>query len=1526
MTSNDISGISQVHIVQPDIEMTHFEDTYERNRLNKEIDINNIDIHRLIAAAEIKENGYQPITQATIRRISTPTLQIRMHLDSGANRSITPHRGLLHNISTCSPIIMDGVGGDIKATEYGYLKLTCQDGTYIWAKTYFCNNAPETIVSPTDITLSTQNHFTAWEQYSDTVTGNGRITFYTRSGLGQAEMSLVMINGLWYSTQTIDDLHDWTNQIVKPIIRNITQRAEYELWHQRLCHAGQKALSNIHKCADGIPDLNPAKHPFHKCEACMKGKVTAAPKHKHTTISTTQRGQLFHMDFGFVRGSAFKQQNEKGKIITSRDGYNSYLIIVDAHTRYTWIFLSASKEPPLQIVSQFLQQYGIKEGTFRQVRCDQGGELARSAKFRTVIQQEGYSIDPTGSDNSSKNGVAERPNRTYGEMMRAMLMGAGLDSKYWSYALIQAVFVRNRLPHSHHKFQKTPFEALTGRKPNLKHLKIFGSRVIAKKPGQRRARLDDHTSSGIFLHHTSSTSISKYLDENTNREKIASHLEYDEAHYTTQHKPMGAKHLIDVGIKENKNIDPAHVISNPQEAQELSSSTTDNTQLIVKKLSDKAVIPTKATTGSTGFDLYNAAPITIEPGAIQLVPTDLSITCPPGTYGRIAPRSSITVKQQLDIRAGVIDSDYTGHVLIAMHNIGTETRQISQGNKVAQLILEQISPATIQEVQQLTATDRGDKGFGSSDNPSDTPSIPIPNTVPNVIPCNPNEINPPQIHRMQYNDNAVDKIPQLYLSCDPFGPTLTMPCRVTGVHPLLGLQLDDTNMNGRFILRHCEKGTPSAKIRKWRSTLRNSNLVRINDIPVSSKQDVQNMIEKARQSQRPELELTFATEEKVSMHPEHGTPQLFFDQLNTIAAYLQEMKYNETFMDLEYDEPTINYLQKKRKNNAQFTRNELKKRDDWDDWKRSEFKQLDLYEIQDTFGPPTKRPAKANILNLLWAYSIKADLTKKSRCVCNGNPRRKGTVTLAHTFAACLEQPGARTFGAATPMLNMIVLGADASNAFAEAPPPKAPLYVEVDQQFREWWVSKGRKEIPKGYVLPVRHALQGHPESPRLWATMIDDILRTKVNLQPCTHEPCLYSGFIDGEKVLFLRQVDDFAVACINPDISNKVIDMISNELSAPMKKLGVVERYNGLDITQTEDYVKIHTSTYLTKTLQQHDWLTDTFKPTVNPIPMREDAAYQKILDHATGPDHESDREKLEQEMNFIYRQALGETLFAMITCRPDISYAVIKLAQFANNPAKEHYIALKNIFRYLRQTLTEGIIYWRKGTTTHKSLQPSDVPKIFHQQNNNPPNKNPNLAGSVDSDWASNTKNRKSVSGMVMFLAGGAIHYKTKLQNIVSHSSTEAEFIAACDAAKMAIYLRTILEDIGLPQEEATMLYEDNTGALMMANARQPTRRTRHMEIKHFAIQDWVERDMIVLEYIMSPENSADHFTKPLARTAFYKHSDVIMGRIPPEYYKGILPTTYDNSTETLRRICVQIDESLMLPTQHGGVLYRVVCTH
>ena len=104
--------------------------------------------------------------------------------------------------------------------------------------------------------------------------------------------------------------------------------------------------------------------------------------------------------------------------------------------------------------------------------------------------------------------------------------------------------------------------------------------------------------------------------------------------------------------------------------------------------------------------------------------------------------------------------------------------------------------------------------------------------------------------------------------------------------------------------------------------------------------------------------------------------------------------------------------------------------------------------------------------------------------------------------------------------------------------------------------------------------------------------------------------------------------------------------------------------------------------------------------------------------------------------------------------------------------------------------------------------------------------------VDSDYANNVSQRKPVTGISIKLEGGAIYYKTKFQATVALSPTEAEFIVACEAANIILYVRSILEDMRFNQDKAVTLYEDNQGALLMAKVGQATKKKRHMDTKSF----------------------------------------------------------------------------------------------
>jgi hypothetical protein len=376
-----------------------------------------------------------------------------------------------------------------------------------------------------------------------------------------------------------------------------------------------------------------------------------------------------------------------------------------------------------------------------------------------------------------------------------------------------------------------------------------------------------------------------------------------------------------------------------------------------------------------------------------------------------------------------------------------------------------------------------------------------------------------------------------------------------------------------------------------------------------------------------------------------------------------------------------------------------------------------------------------------------------------------------------------------------------------------------------------------------------------------------------------------------MFMRQVDDFAIATDSNETANALINDINKHLRLPIHILGEVTRYNGMDIEQTKHYVKIHCKRYINKLQQSYPWLENEQKLSDLPLPFPSDSAFLSKLIHQDHPVLTIDQQiTLENKMGIKFRQAMGEIMFPMIKCRPDISPHAIILSQFMNNPAEIHYKALKDIIRYLVATPEEGIHYWRERPHDTLPLQPiptthPDNYDIKEKRGTN----STQLIGYVDSDWATNTKKRTSMTGMVIMYAGGAVGYKSKFQTVIAHSSTEAEFVAACETGKMILFYRSLMEDLGLEQSDATVLFEDNNGALLMANAQQPTKRTRHMDIKHFALLDWVEQDMLILETISTSDNVSDAMTKTLSRNLFYRHYDTYMGLRVPAYCTAKLTT-------------------------------------
>jgi dUTP pyrophosphatase len=134
----------------------------------------------------------------------------------------------------------------------------------------------------------------------------------------------------------------------------------------------------------------------------------------------------------------------------------------------------------------------------------------------------------------------------------------------------------------------------------------------------------------------------------------------------------------------------------------------------IKKLSGNATLPSKANDGDAGWDLYASESLVILPSSRMLVGTSVAIVIPSGSVGLIWPRSGLAVKQGIDIFAGVIDAGYRGEIKVCLFNSSNEDVKITEGDRIAQLLVQKINHVTFKESETLSETFRGEGGFGSS--------------------------------------------------------------------------------------------------------------------------------------------------------------------------------------------------------------------------------------------------------------------------------------------------------------------------------------------------------------------------------------------------------------------------------------------------------------------------------------------------------------------------------------------------------------------------------------------------------------------------------------------------------------------------------------------------------------------------------------------------------------------------------------------------------------------------------------------
>ena len=210
----------------------------------------------------------------------------------------------------------------------------------------------------------------------------------------------------------------------------------------------------------------------------------------------------------------------------------------------------------------------------------------------------------------------------------------------------------------------------------------------------------------------------------------------------------------------------------------------------------------------------------------------------------------------------------------------------------------------------------------------------------------------------------------------------------------------------------------------------------------------------------------------------------------------------------------------------------------------------------------------------------------------------------------------------------------------------------------------------------------------------------------------------------------------------------------------------------------------------------------------------------------------------EMKLVpYRSAVGSLIYLVTGTRPDIAVAVGEVAKYSNNPGRQHWMAVKRILRYLKETVNFGI-----------KCDPKSV----------------DLVGYSDADWAGDLDTRRSTTRYLFKLGSVPICWKSKRQPTVALSTAEAEYMALSMATQTAIWIRKLLNDFDVASEVPTVIYEDNQGCIAMAKNPVNHERTKHIDIRYNFVRERVEDKTVVVKYLETTEMLADILTKGLSR--------------------------------------------------------------
>jgi hypothetical protein len=449
-------------------------------------------------------------------------------------------------------------------------------------------------------------------------------------------------------------------------------------------------------------------------------------------------------------------------------------------------------------------------------------------------------------------------------------------------------------------------------------------------------------------------------------------------------------------------------------------------------------------------------------------------------------------------------------------------------------------------------------------------------------------------------------------------------------------------------------------------------------------------------------------------------------------------------------------------------------------------------------------------------YDVKRDaeanfLRCKARVVVKGFAQKFG-VDYVDVYAPASNPTTTRVFLANVAAERMCLRQVDVKTAF---------LNGELEETI--YVLPPPGLGIPEGKVCRLKKALYGLKQASRAW----HQVLRTKLEglgFLVSSADPTLYVRYKRSGVVYVQVHVDDFLIAGHNDSEVDGVLNALRAEFE--LRQMESASYFLGVELAYDREKgeMKMSQQRYANEVLARFQMADAEPKPT----PLPHGAMLRRAED---GEEVFADSRK--------YRELVGSLMYLAVYTRPDLAQAVYQLARYMSAPTAQHWEYGKHVLRYLKGTVGYGIVYGG-GDLSFRAYS--------------------------DADWAGDRDSRRSTTGYVFMLNGGAVSWRSRLQHTVAVSSMEAEYQASADAAREAMWLSE-LQSVFSGKREPVHIWGDNQGALSIIKDHIRSERSKHIDILHNYVRERVERGELSYTYCSTDGMVADMLTKQLPVAKF-----------------------------------------------------------